>query len=478
MALNYAEVWRPELIEIYRQQGLYVPFMTDNVKWLSAKTFHLTRMTTSGYKNHARTIGWNVGTIAQNDNQYTLTHDRDISFPVDKLDVDETNATASIQNVAKVFTQTQKAPEGNALFFSKIATAAVASSLYDSTALSTWTTANVYTRLKAILKKGNLRYYLSKGALIMYLSSDIMDLLEQSTSFTRKIEMVSLTEDGLGLNTRITSIDGAYLIEVMDSTIFYDKFDFTEGFLPVENGIGVTGSHKINVLVASPLTTWFVPKIDSIYYYAPGTDSSVGDCYKYCDRSLCDCFILPNGDTNAVDSVYVSLDTSEYGLEGDVVNYPAPIYNYPVGDDTFPVPTGTFAFVMSPSTATGIEYEINVAGEIPLISSVTKTGLGYNGAVTNIFTALIKIPFTGTFDLTKVKYSSGVDTATSAVEATAVYTIGSDKYLINCFGVYDVGSGVIANYKASAADRNIINIEYDEEVITYKYTYTGATLEA
>lgn len=314
MALNYAEVWRPELIEIYRQSGLYVPFMTDNVKWLNAQTFHLTRMSTSGYKAHSRTTGWNVGTIAQNDNTYTLTHDRDISFPVDKLDVDETNATASIKNVAEVFTKTQKAPEGNALFFSKIAAAATSAGLYDTTATSTWTSENVYPRLKAMLKKANLRYYLSKNALIMYLSSDIMDLLEQSKDFTRKIEMTSLTNDGIGLNTRVTSMDGAYLIEVMDASVFYNKFNFTEGFLPVSKTAQVEGSKKINVLIASPLTTWFINKIDSIYYYAPGEDSSVGDCFKYCDRSLADCFVTPNGDTNAIDSVYVSLDTAEYGV--------------------------------------------------------------------------------------------------------------------------------------------------------------------
>ena len=43
---------------------------------------------------------------------------------------------------------------------------------------------------------------------------------------------------------------------------FYDKFDFTDGFVPVKkvaanesnHVAAVTGSHKINVLIASPLT--------------------------------------------------------------------------------------------------------------------------------------------------------------------------------------------------------------------------------
>ena len=38
---------------------------------------------------------------------------------VDKADVDETNATAKVENISKVFEQTQVAPETDALFFSK-----------------------------------------------------------------------------------------------------------------------------------------------------------------------------------------------------------------------------------------------------------------------------------------------------------------------------------------------------------------------
>lgn len=80
-----------------------------------------TRLSTSGYKNHNRNGGWNKGSFAQTDVPFTLTHDRDISFLVDKADVDETNATASIQNISRNFEQTQVVPETDALFFSKVA---------------------------------------------------------------------------------------------------------------------------------------------------------------------------------------------------------------------------------------------------------------------------------------------------------------------------------------------------------------------
>ena len=107
---NYAQVWNPELLEILIQGTLTSPFVTSNVKWVGARTFHFTQMSTSGYKNHNRNGGWNAGKYAQTDVPFTVTHDRDIQFLVDKADVDETNATASAQNISRTFEQTQVAP--------------------------------------------------------------------------------------------------------------------------------------------------------------------------------------------------------------------------------------------------------------------------------------------------------------------------------------------------------------------------------
>lgn len=306
--LNYAETWSGELLEILVQGSLTSPFITSNVKWLSAKTFHFTQMSTSGYKNHKREGGWNAGTYAQNETTFTVTHDRDIELLVDKADVDETNQTASMQNISRTFELTQVVPETDALFFSKVAQAAQAVEGYhSSTAASEWTKENVFTKLKAILAAGKLRRYRANGSLIMYVSSHIMDLLEQSTDFTRKIEMTQIAEGGQGIETRVTEIDGVPLMEVIDDERFYDKFNWE----PDEGGFEpATGAHKINVLVACGQTCKIVPKISSIYYFAPGAHTK-GDGYLFQNRSLSDVFVFPNGKDNKVDSVYVDVDTAE-----------------------------------------------------------------------------------------------------------------------------------------------------------------------
>ncbi len=321
-SLNYAQTWNKDLLEILIQGTLTSPFVTSNVRWVGAKSFHFTQMSTSGYKNHNRKGGWNVGEYAQKDVPYTLTHDRDVEFLVDKADVDETNATASIHNISEVFEKTQVVPETDALFFSKIAQKAQKTEGYhSSTAASEYTKEKVYSKLKAILSKGKLRRYKAQGALIMYVTSAIMDALEQSTEFTRKIEMTQIAEGGLGIETRVTEIDGVPIMEVIDDERFYDAFDWEPengGFQPLKKkaesstgkGDGVTGAHKINVLVACGLTCKIVPKISSIYYFDPGAHTK-GDGYLYQNRSLSDVFVFPNGRDGNIDSIYVDVDTTE-----------------------------------------------------------------------------------------------------------------------------------------------------------------------
>ena len=317
--LNYAQVWEPELLEILMQGALTSPFVTTNVRWLDAKTFHFTQMSTSGYKNHNRNGGWNKGNYVQKDVPFTVTHDRDISFLVDKADVDETNATASIQNISRTYEQNQVVPETDALFFSKVAQAAQKEEGYHSTtAIAAYTKAKVFGMLKDILAKGKLRRYKANGSLVMYVSSAIMDALEQSTEFTRKIELTQIAEGGIGIETRVTDIDGVAVMEVVDDERFYDAFDWEPeagGFEPqkkVASGTAKAGAHKINVLVACGQTCKTVPKISSIYYFEPGAHTE-GDGYLYQNRSLSDVFVFPNGKDNKVDSVFVDVDTAEFG---------------------------------------------------------------------------------------------------------------------------------------------------------------------
>lgn len=301
--INYAEQWSKQLLDTIVQGTLCSPFVTDNVRWLSAKTFHFSNMTTTGYKAHSRNGGWNRGAVTMEDVPFTLYHDRDIEFLVDKADVDESNQVATVQNISQKFTELNANPEMDAEFFSKIAATAVTNSLSSSTAIGTYTVANVFTRLKAMMKAGKLRTYRQRGTLVGYISSDLMDLLERSTEFTRQITINTVADGGMGIETRVTEIDGVPIMEVTDSERFYSEFDFTEGF------VAAVGSFKINAMFASTEMVKKVPKISSIYFFAPGQHTT-GDGYLYQNRAYSGTFIFPNGKDNAIDSIFVDLDTT------------------------------------------------------------------------------------------------------------------------------------------------------------------------
>ena len=300
-SFNYAQQWGTELLNTIIQGTLCSPFISDNVRWLNAKTFQFPLLNTTGYKSHSRNGGWNRGNATKEDIPFTLYHDRDIEF---LADVDETNQVASIQNISQRFIDTQATPETDAEFFSKVATTAIENDLHVGYVADSWNKSNVYSRLKTMLKTGKLRAYKQRGSLIMYIRSDIMDLLEQCDDFSRKIEMTQIADGGIGLETRVTEIDGVPLMEVIDDERFYTKFNFDPangGFEPALE------SRKLAVLIASTEMVKHVVKINSIYFFSPGQHTE-GDGYLYQNRAYSGTFIFPNGKDKEIDSIYVCYD--------------------------------------------------------------------------------------------------------------------------------------------------------------------------
>ena len=358
---NYAEVWSPEILALKIQESLTSPFIVPNVKWLSGRAFHFTQMSTSGFKSHDRMGGdFNKGKWIQNDVPYTVTHTRDISFFVDKADVDETNYTASAENIAKIFQKTQAIPEMDAYFFEQVAHAAVngvwysgsqaaqpIDNLYSSTKISAYANSTV-SKIKSYISK--IKKY--RPSLICYVSSAIMDKLEVSTELQRRIEMVTIPDGGIGIETRYTSIDGVPILECWEDERFYSAYDYDSedgGFVPQQDTYEktkdeevVTGKTyytesggtytevaspktddidnyyekvtsagvKINVVLASLETVVTVPKINSIYFFPPGSHTK-GDGYLFATREDWDTFVFPNGKNNKIDSVYVDLVEAE-----------------------------------------------------------------------------------------------------------------------------------------------------------------------
>ena len=300
-ALNYAEKYTGKILEIINQGLLTAPFLTTNVEWVGAKDFHFTQQSVSGYKAHGRNGGWNKGTVTETDKVYTVAHDRDISFLVDKADVDETARTCAVENISNTFVQTQQIPEMDAFAFSKIATTANTEGLVEVVARSAMNAGNVYSTIVKAMGKGKLKLYRQRGSLVGYVRSEVMDLLAVSTELKLNVQVDTIVEGGKAIETRVVRINGVPIFEVIDDDRFNTAFDFTEGF--------EAQGKEINILFASVETVKLVPKISSIYYFNAGQHTE-GDGDLYQNRALWDTFVFPNGKDGKIDSVYAVLESA------------------------------------------------------------------------------------------------------------------------------------------------------------------------
>ena len=299
-SLNYAEKYTGKILEIINQGALTSPFLTTNVEWVGAKAFHFTQQSVSGYKAHSRNGGWNKGIVTELDKVYEVTFDRDISFLVDKADVDESARTAAIENISNTFVQTQQIPEMDCYAFSKIATVAKENNLAEVKTRASYTKDNIYSEIVKAIGKGKLKLYRQRGSLVGYLRSELMDLLALSTEATANITVDTLVDGERALETRVAKINGVPLFEVVDDERFNSSFDFTEGY--------EADGAEINMLFASVEKVHTVPKISSIYYFNAGQHTE-GDGDLYQNRSLLDTIIFPNGKDGKVDSVFVITET-------------------------------------------------------------------------------------------------------------------------------------------------------------------------
>ena len=414
--MNYAEQWSDELLQIIDDGAYSSPFLTpaERVKWTGAKTFHFTRMDVSGFKNHSRDGGYNRGSVIEEDKDFTLEHDRDVEFFVDAADIDETKQTANIQNVSRVFTQKHSAPETDARFFERVAKAAIADGFYET--MSGFTEANTYGRLVKMFQRKELKKYRAMGGLIAYVSGEIMDYLENSTEVKKSLDVKTTSiNEKQGIETRIATINGVTIIEVVDDTRFNTSFDYSDGF--VGNG------SKINVCIAHPSMVKTVNKISSIKFWANGTHTE-GDGDLYQRREYWDTFVFPNGLDGKCDAVYVNIESDD----PSVSNYPDKFYT--VAGQKLNT-EGTNVAISAGGTS-GVDYTIALSGKPAKVTAAQVAAIGWDEAVKNAGIFCVEI---GNDDAYYGRGESKVTSGMSAITDNDIVTIGGTRCLVVAKGL-------------------------------------------
>lgn len=270
MTINYITKDGKLFDQALQQELITKELETTDLTFLAGgKNFTLTTLSASGYQPHSRTKGFNEGSYANEKEVYSLDQDRDIEFYVDAMDVEETNQDLSVANITKTFQTENAVPEVDAYRFMTLAKVAIAN---DNAAKETLTKANIFSKLKAALLP--VRKF-GPANIIIYVSSQVMDALEQSTEFTR-----SITNQNVGmtaLESRITSLDGVIIKEVWDAGRFYTDFELAEGHVPK------VGAFEINFLLVAKPAQISAVKHQAIFLFAPGNHTQ-GDGFLYQNR--------------------------------------------------------------------------------------------------------------------------------------------------------------------------------------------------
>lgn len=282
--IDYAETFERQLAQKYARELISNDLTLSNqgIKFLNAQTIKIPRMSLSGYKDHNRNaMGFNTGTISNDWEPKKLSHDRDVEFALDPMDVDETNLVVEIANVQNVFETEQAIPEKDSYRFSKLyaeaKTYASQGAVIDNTEL---TAANILEWFDEQMAVMDDQAVPQEGR-ILYVTSAVNKLLKSADGVTR---MINAGAAGV-IDRRVHGLDDVQ-IKVVPSARLKTKYDFTEGCVPAKD------AKQINMILVHPSCVISRDKYAYIKLFTPGTDSRTADKYVYQNRYYTDTFLI------------------------------------------------------------------------------------------------------------------------------------------------------------------------------------------
>lgn len=304
---EYADQFSNHLRELYGHDLTSIDLYNSNqdIKIINGKNLKIPRLKVSGYKDHTRgSLGFNTGT-AQNDYQtVSLDHDRDIEFPLDPMDVDETNLVVSIANIQKRFDKTQAIPEQDCYTYSKLYSEFVrAGGTVKTTAL---TKANILSELDDDLSAmEDAGVDLSR--VIMYTTTAVKKLLKNAEGITRTLNVSSSNN----IDRRVLGVDDIKKMITVPSARFKTAFDFTEGYKAAVSG------KQINYILIDPDAQVSRVKYSYIKVFTPGHDSRTSDNYLYQNRKYNGTFAI---DELITDGCIINTEGSVEEVKGENKN--------------------------------------------------------------------------------------------------------------------------------------------------------------
>lgn len=284
MAINYADKFENILVQKYEAESKSNDLTLSNpqVKFMNAQTIKLPHIVMSGYKDHARTPGFNAGTISNDWEPKKLEFDRDIEFWVDPMDIDETNLVLSVANLQSTFETEQAIPETDCFRFSKLYSqyATTYSQTVDHTTITTANFLDAFDTWMAAMDEAGV----PEEGRILYLTPTMNKIAKNAQGLQRNVDVMAVGAGG-AINRKVYSLDDVKMIKVPAARM-KTAYDFTNGFAPA------VGAKQINMMLVHPNSVVARAKYAYIHLFTPGTDSRTADGYLFQNRKYQDLFLL------------------------------------------------------------------------------------------------------------------------------------------------------------------------------------------
>lgn len=280
MAINYAQKYERQIEQQFAKLSTSQDMeQNKRYKFLNAQTINIPTIELSGYKEHSRDGSVNRGTVGNTYQAMTLKHDRDISFFVDDMDVDETNLVLSGANITAAFNEEQAIPETDSYRYSKLYADFV--ELGGKVSTEALTATNILTEFDKAMEAMDEAGVPEENRQLKC-TPKVYTLLKQAEKIQRSIDVGG---NGANVNRNIRSLDEVNITKV-PSARMKTAYDFTEGFKPGES------AKQINFMIYHPSAILAPIKVADVYLWTKGEtpDSAFGHLYQ--NRSYQDLFLI------------------------------------------------------------------------------------------------------------------------------------------------------------------------------------------
>jgi len=276
--VNYATVFGVQLAQKYARELLTSGLTTENVNFFGGNTVKLPFLSLKGYKNHSRDGGFNRQAVENRNMTKVLSHDRDVEFFVDSMDVDETNQVLAAGNLTNVFESEHAIPETDAYRISKIyQDYEDLGGAIDDTELTKDNVLDVYDEYMQRMDEEEV----PAAGRILYVTPAVNKLLSQCSELAR---IMNVIDDSGAVNRAVRMLDEVQVV-VVPAGRMRTAYDFGDGFVPA------AGAGQIHMMLVAPSSVIAVNKHSYIKLWAPGTHT-MGDGYLYQNRQYGDLFVI------------------------------------------------------------------------------------------------------------------------------------------------------------------------------------------